>query len=100
MEYLPGVCAGISQTIVGHPIDTAKVLVQNKMRWHGLPIKDYYRGFRLPMVTSIVFNSIVQTDNVAVPHSFSPQGTRREIFVYSYKSPGANSEMQYCWDVE
>jgi len=59
MEYLPGVCAGISQIIVGHPIDTVKVLIQNKMKYRGLSIKDYYRGCRLPMVTSIIFNSII-----------------------------------------
>ena len=59
MEYLPGICAGISQILIGHPIDTAKVLLQNKMNWYGLPIKDYYRGFALPMASSVVFNSIV-----------------------------------------
>jgi len=58
MEYLPGICAGISQILIGHPIDTAKVLIQNKMNWYGFPIRDYYRGFGLPLTSSIVFNSI------------------------------------------
>lgn len=43
MDFIPGICAGIAQTIVGHPIDTIKVLLQNKKPWIGLSIKDYYR---------------------------------------------------------
>jgi len=59
MDFIPGICAGISQTIVGHPIDTIKVLIQNKKPWIGLPIKDYYRGFKYPMITGMIFNGFI-----------------------------------------
>tara|TARA_B100001758_G_scaffold205320_1_gene185548 strand:+ start:4721 stop:5374 length:654 start_codon:yes stop_codon:yes gene_type:complete len=59
MDFIPGICAGISQTIVGHPIDTMKVLIQNKKPWIGLPIKDYYRGFKYPMITGMIFNGFI-----------------------------------------
>ena len=41
-ELIPSFFVGISQTIIGHPFDTIKVLIQNKQKWIGLPLKQYY----------------------------------------------------------
>jgi hypothetical protein len=50
---------GISETLIGHPFNTAKVLIQNKKKWYGLPWKQYYRGVRYPLVSGTFFNMIV-----------------------------------------
>ena len=55
-DFLAALGVGISQIVIGHPFDTAKVLIQNKKRWLGLPIKDYYRGFRFPLISVTLFN--------------------------------------------
>ena len=36
-----------------------KILMQNNRRWLGLPIKDYYRGWRFPLFSASLFNMIV-----------------------------------------
>lgn len=50
---------GISETIIGHPFNTAKVLVQNNKKWYGLPLKQYYRGVRYPLMSGTFFNMMV-----------------------------------------
>lgn len=58
-EIIPGFAGGIAQTVVGHPLDTIKVLIQNKYPLKNLKIRDVYRGWRYPMVMSTLFNSVV-----------------------------------------
>ena len=50
---------GISETIIGHPFNTAKVLVQNNKKWYGLPLKQYYRGVKYPLMSGTFFNMMV-----------------------------------------
>jgi len=59
MEYLPGVCAGVSQTLVGHPFDTLKTLIQNRQSWRDLGIRGYYRGVIPPLIGSTLFTGIL-----------------------------------------
>ena len=60
MDVFPGAfCAGVVQTLVGHPFDTAKVLIQNNQSWRGRPVRHFYRGAATPLASSILFNSIV-----------------------------------------
>jgi hypothetical protein len=59
MEYLPGVCAGISQTLVGHPFDTLKTLIQNGQSWREIGIRGYYRGVIPPLIGSTLFTGIL-----------------------------------------
>ena len=59
MEYLPGICAGISQTISGHPFDTIKTLIQNKQPWRGIGIRGYYRGALPPLFGGMLFNGLL-----------------------------------------
>ena len=56
-EIISGFAGGIAQTIVGHPLDTIKVLIQNKYPIKNLGIRDVYRGWRYPMVMSTLFNA-------------------------------------------
>ena len=58
-DILAGASVGLSQTLVGHPFDTAKVLIQNKQRWLGLPLSSYYKGWKFPLFSATLFNSIV-----------------------------------------
>ena len=37
-DIIAGAAVGFSQVGVGHPFDTAKVLIQNKQKWLGLPL--------------------------------------------------------------
>ena len=55
----PPLCAGLIQAIVGHPIDTAKVFIQNNIKLRGLTIKDYYKGFKYPLLLSLIFNGTI-----------------------------------------
>ena len=58
-DILAGAAVGFSQVGVGHPFDTAKVLIQNKRPWRGLPISSYYKGWKFPLVSATLFNSTV-----------------------------------------
>ena len=44
-DIIAASCIGIGQVLVGHPFDTTKVLIQNKQKWFGLPLKRYYKGW-------------------------------------------------------
>lgn len=50
---------GMTEVLIGHPFNTAKVLIQNKKKWYGLNWKQYYRGVRYPLVSSTFFNMMV-----------------------------------------
>ena len=55
-EYFRGFFVGCSQTIVGHPFDTAKTRIQA-----GRPVDMYklYRGVSFPLFTSCLTNSVM-----------------------------------------
>lgn len=57
--FFPSICAGLSQAIVGHPMDTAKVLIQNNIKLSNLTIIDYYKGFKYPLLLSLLFNGTI-----------------------------------------
>jgi len=59
MDIFAGVCAGITEAIVGYPLVVCKVLAQSGKRWHGHSLSRYYRGVQYPLINSIGFNSIV-----------------------------------------
>ena len=41
-DFIVGGIVGASQTIIGHPLDTIKVLMQNIIIWYGIGLKNYY----------------------------------------------------------
>jgi hypothetical protein len=55
-DIIPALSVGLTQVVIGHPFDTAKVLIQNQKKWTGLPIKSYYMGWKYPMFSSVLFN--------------------------------------------
>ena len=58
-DIISAFAVGISETVIGHPFNTAKVLLQNKKKWWGLPLKHYYRGVKYPLVSGTFFNMTV-----------------------------------------
>ena len=58
-DVIAGGITGVLQWVIGHPIDTIKVLMQNNMKWSGLPLKQYYNGGSYKLVGSFIFNTIV-----------------------------------------
>ena len=58
-DLISGLCAGCAQVAVGHPFDTAKVLIQNNQKWLGLPACQYYRGWKFPLMSATIFNCTV-----------------------------------------
>ena len=58
-DIISAFAVGISETLIGHPFNTAKVLIQNKKPWFGLPVKHYYRGVKYPLVSGTFFNMLV-----------------------------------------
>tara|TARA_B110000971_G_scaffold214631_1_gene246988 strand:+ start:1693 stop:2358 length:666 start_codon:yes stop_codon:yes gene_type:complete len=59
-DYLNGIIVGIAQTLIGHPLDTLKILRQtkNNINYNTLNIRGLYRGMIYPMCGSGIFNSI------------------------------------------
>ena len=58
-DIIPPLAIGLTEIMIGHPFDTTKVLIQNNKRWLGLPLKNYYRGWRFPLLASSIFNCTV-----------------------------------------
>ena len=58
-DLLIGCCAGATQVIAGHPLDTVKVLQQSGNSWKGLMLKDYYRGGLATLPNAVMKNSII-----------------------------------------
>ena len=58
-DILAGAAIGFSQTAVGHPFDTAKVLIQNNQKWLKLPLSSYYKGWKFPLFSATLFNCTV-----------------------------------------
>lgn len=57
-DFIAGIFAGCSQVIFGHPLDTIKILIQNNYKYNSLPLKDYYRGYKFPLVSATILNSL------------------------------------------
>ena len=63
-HYLSGFIVGLSQTIIGHPLDTLKVMIQNntildpntsKMQI----LKHYYKGWTFPLFSAMTYNGLL-----------------------------------------
>ena len=55
-DVLAASAAAITQVAIGHPFDTAKVLIQNNKNWRLLKPREFYRGYRYPLVSDIIYN--------------------------------------------
>ena len=54
-HFLMGSIIGITQTIVGHPLDTLKIRSQNNISRH--LFKNLYNGVSYPLMVSLYSNS-------------------------------------------
>jgi hypothetical protein len=57
-DFIAAACVGVAQVSIGHPFDTTKILMQNNRKWFGLPLRNYYRGWRFPLCSAVILNSI------------------------------------------
>lgn len=58
-EYITGGVSGIFQSIVGHPFDTYKVMMQNnKLNMKTIKTTNPFRGIKYPMMSSSIVCSI------------------------------------------
>ena len=55
-DFISAAAASIVQVSIGHPLDTAKVLIQNNRNWKALSLPQFYRGYRYPLISDIFFN--------------------------------------------
>ena len=53
MEFIAGCTSGIVQSLIGHPIDTIKILQQNRQPFHR-NIIHYYRGISYPTAFNLL----------------------------------------------
>jgi len=58
-DFIAGASVGIAQVTIGHPFDTCMVLIQNGKKWKNLPFKNYYKGWKFPLVSATLFNCVV-----------------------------------------
>jgi hypothetical protein len=58
-EFYAGIYRGLIQNIVGHPLDTMKVLLQNRLKYNDYKFKHLYRGFSYPLYKLVITNSII-----------------------------------------
>ena len=58
-DFIAGASVGIAQVAIGHPFDTCMVLIQNGRKWRNLPFKNYYKGWKFPLVSATLFNCVV-----------------------------------------
>jgi solute carrier family 25 carnitine/acylcarnitine transporter 20/29 len=58
-EFIAGAISGFGQTLLGHPLDTIKVRIQNNASIKGLKPIHYYRGVTYPLISSSIINSII-----------------------------------------
>ena len=59
MDFISGAFSGFVQNMIGFPLDTIKVLQQNKMSYRLSSPRKYYCGFSYPLVSTMIHNSIV-----------------------------------------
>lgn len=58
MDIIVGASIGAVQVVIGHPLDTAKTLLQNGQSWSKLSARQFYRGWTWPIAASVVFNAV------------------------------------------
>jgi solute carrier family 25 (mitochondrial carnitine/acylcarnitine transporter), member 20/29 len=59
IDFIVGGIIGTTQTLLGHPLDTIKVRIQNKQNWKNMKLRNYYRGSLYPLSGSLIYNTLV-----------------------------------------
>jgi len=83
-EFISGSINGISQAIIGHPLDTIKVLQQNNLSLKHLKLIDLTRGIQYPLYYKLITNSMCfdLNKNINIENNFI-----RNSIVGLYMSP-------------
>lgn len=91
-EFIAGATSGIVQSLVGHPFDTIKVLIQtNKLKSNPKNIRSYYNGAAFPTLFNIFFNGTlfelnskiqIKTQNQAISGFLSGLALAPPIFFF------------------
>ena len=58
-DLIASIGGSFAQVLVGHPFDTAKVLIQNKKSFLNLKPIEYYRGCKYPLISSTLTNAVL-----------------------------------------
>jgi hypothetical protein len=58
-DFIAGLCGGIAQVVIGHPLDTIKTCVQNNLNWKYFTFKDYYRGAKYQLSHAMIKNGTI-----------------------------------------
>lgn len=58
-SFLASIATGVSQVCVGHPFDTIKVIIQNNNKINKNKLSFFYKGWKFPLTTSVLFNCTV-----------------------------------------
>lgn len=58
-EFIAGGMSGFTQIIVGYPLDTIKVRLQNNNNKIMLKPNEYYQGVQYPLLCNVITNSIL-----------------------------------------
>lgn len=92
-EFLSGAVSGFAQTVVGHPLDTIKVRIQNGVTTKTLKPSHYYRGVAYPLVSASIINSILfGTYHNSLPHT-------QNKWVSGFLAGLAGSPVVYAFDL-
>ena len=58
-DFLIGGIIGLTQTLLGHPLDTIKVRIQNNQKWKNMKLTNYYKGCVYPFYGLLIYNIVV-----------------------------------------
>ena len=68
-DFIAGCSSGIIQTVIGHPFDTLKVLMQTNKPHYKTPLH-YYKGVLFPLSFNIIFTGLTFDINKRL-HSYT-----------------------------
>ena len=57
-DYLYGAASGLCQTVVGYPMDTCKVMMQNNKGFDDFNFRSVMSGMKYPIVSSMMICSV------------------------------------------
>ena len=102
-EFLSGCASGLAQNLVGHPLDTMKVLTQNNKDFRNLRFVDYYKGFYYPAIHSILTTGIsfeiFSNSNSYLKDLSNPKDSDYHPYISGFITGGIISPTIYLFDV-
>lgn len=99
-EFTAGCMSGLAQNIIGHPLDTLKVMIQNNKKIDNfkninLLSKKYYKGVLYPTALSILLNGISFQTN----HLLKNNHNKKNHFLNGFLTGFITSPIVYIFEV-